>query len=157
MAQRWAPLVGVALVVLVPACGGDDESVPSSKKQQDLIVETDKPSADAQEQAPEQQEANEKADAPVPQDDESTEKPEKQPDDDTPEWSTENEPRLTVSQQDVYEEAKILCGLNTPREVARDFSLTTTNPDVIAKRYARGYFEALKPPAYVGCFDGLTK
>lgn len=143
--------------MLMPACDGGDESGPgSSKKPEDSIVETDKPSAAAQGQALKQQEANEKADAPVPRD--KSEKPsEEQPVEPATKWSTRNEPGLTVSEQDVYEEAKVVCGLKPPRGVARDFGLSTSDPDVIATRYARGYAPALKQPAYEGCFEGLTR
>jgi hypothetical protein len=109
-----------------------------------------------------QQEANEAADAPVPQDEDSPkDENSSQDSDDSSEgasnWSTRNEPGLNVSQRDVYEEARIICGLKSPRDVAGDFDLKTTNPDVIATRYARGYVASLKQPAYEGCFKGLTR
>jgi hypothetical protein len=72
-------------------------------------------------------------------------------------FSTENAPGLNVSEQEVYEEAKIVCGLSPPRKVAADFGLNTTNPDTIATRYARGYDQSVKQAAYEGCFRGLTK
>lgn len=63
---------------------------------------------------------------------------------------------LTVSPQDVYEEAKIVCGLKSARGIAADFDMQTSNRERIAARYARGYNAAVEEAARVGCDDGLV-
>ena len=70
--------------------------------------------------------------------------------------SADDVPGYSVSHSDVYEEAEIVCSLKPPREIARDFNLSTSDPDRIATRYARGYTAPLKQDAYEGCFDGMT-
>ena len=97
------------------------------------------------------------ANAPPPADRPREKQRESKPTVSTEGFSTENAPGLTVSEQDVYEEAKIVCGLAPPKKVAADFGLDTTNPDTIATRYARGYDASVKQAAYEGCFRGLAK
>lgn len=72
-------------------------------------------------------------------------------------FDRKNAPGLSVSEKDVYDLARGACGAFPAKQVARDFGLQTTDPDVIASRYARGYDAQVKQAANQGCFDGLTE
>ena len=71
------------------------------------------------------------------------------------EFNSANAPGLNVSPQDSYEEAKIVCGLKSAREIAADFDMQTSDPERIVVRYSRGYDDALRPAVAEGCRDGL--
>jgi hypothetical protein len=71
-------------------------------------------------------------------------------------FDTANVAGLTVSPQDVYEEAKMVCGLKSARDIAADFDMQTSDRERISSRYARGYDTAVKEPAQVGCREGLA-
>jgi hypothetical protein len=128
-------MVLIALLGFLGGCGGDDEAADNTPPKQDK--------------------ANTKADPPVPQD--TTEKDDAPSADKASKYSDDPIPGLTVSQRDVYEEAKTLCGLSSPRAVAADFGLNTTDPGTIAQRYARGYQGTVKQAAFDGCYTALLK
>ena len=70
-------------------------------------------------------------------------------------FDTATVPGLTVSPQEVYEQAKMVCALKHTREIAADFNLMTGDHGRIAARYARGYRDPIRAPAEVGCREGL--
>ena len=63
--------------------------------------------------------------------------------------------RYNTTAKEKYDEAKIVCGLGRPEEIAKDFGMTTSDPDRIATRYARGYVPEFRQSAYEGCLEGL--
>ena len=63
--------------------------------------------------------------------------------------------RYNTTAKEKYDEAKIVCGLGQPEDIAKDFGMTTSDPDRIATRYARGYVPEFRQSAYEGCLEGL--
>jgi hypothetical protein len=53
-----------------------------------------------------------------------------------------DEPKLTATAKETHDEARIVCGLKPAKQIAQDFGMTTSDPDTIAKRYARGYWRS---------------
>ncbi len=65
---------------------------------------------------------------------------------------------LTPEQRDLYIEARTMCGLVPPSQVAGDFGMSPdSNPAAIARRYARAYPDpGLNGAAELGCYAGLV-
>lgn len=65
---------------------------------------------------------------------------------------------LTPEQRDLYIEARTVCGLVPPAQVAGDFGMSPdSNPAAIARRYARAYPDpGLNGAAELGCYAGLV-
>lgn len=121
-------IVLVALFSFLGACGDDNEAADNAPAAADPGVAQDTAKQDA---APSTGKASRYSDDPIR--------------------------GLTVTEREVYQEARIVCGLKSPRAVAADFGLNTSDPVTIAQRYARGYEASVKQAAYEGCFTGLSK
>jgi ABC-type transport system substrate-binding protein len=71
-------------------------------------------------------------------------------------FDTANAPGLTVSQQEIYEQAKFVCAIKPARGIAADFDMQTGDHERIVARYSRGYDQSVRTAASVGCREGLA-
>ena len=65
-----------------------------------------------------------------------------------PRDANDNVPGYSVSEQDTYDTANVVCSAFPPSKIAHDFGMHTTEPDALVfSRYARGYVAPLRQAA----------
>jgi hypothetical protein len=183
-----ATLVALALALATASCGGEDSQEASAPEAgTSTAAQTDPPSepsngpdrsqsgdvakgsggsgvADAERAAPSErtpEQGNGKAEAPEDSPAGSGNQESKR----KPKTAAEGVANLSPSERralhkDLYEQGRTLCYAYGPKELAKSFNLTGSNPETIAAQYARIY-EAAAPtlilPYQQGCMAGFRK
>lgn len=74
----------------------------------------------------------------------------------TPATST-SKPLAPSAASQAVETAKAVCGTVSREKFASDFGMNTTNPTLLAQRYARGYDEQIRSQVQDACVRAMTR